>query len=157
MNIQSEYLRLQEITSTSQGWETVETAWMTALNEEKRDGHWYTGTSSKGDLVVGFAIDPITKHTILDTDSRDHSRAKRQMIGWLREKHKLSWDDAKFRPVMGWAGQILDFKFPCISMVDSRFMMCEGNIPSFLIELEQSIIDQGIGLPLNSLFMRHYE
>ena len=157
MNIQTEFLRLQEIAATSQGWDIVETAWMTAMNEEKRGDDWYSKSDSKGDLVVGFAIDPVTKHIILDTNSMDHSWAKNQMIKWLREKHKLSLDDAEYRPVRGWAGQILDFKFPCIFMADHRFMIHEESDPNFLSNLEQSLIDQGIGLPLSSLFMRHYE
>jgi hypothetical protein len=152
MDITTEYARLQTLASTPDGWETLEAAWNTAMGQEMRDGTWYNISASKGDLVVGFAIDPETKHHILDTISSNHSWAKDQMVDWLMKEHDLELEEAEWRPVKGWAGRILDFQFPCIFMADQRFITGNEIESELLLDLERSIVEQGIGLPLSSLF-----
>lgn len=153
MDIQSQYARLQDLAKTEEGWQKIESAWLTATNHEKRDGEWYSNGASRGDLVVGFAMDSKTMKTILGSDSFDHSKPMDQLVKLILRDEGISVDEVLERVMKGWAGIILDFNFPCIFMAHRRLMKFGDEEPNaLLIKLEQSILDQGLGLPITGLF-----
>jgi hypothetical protein len=72
------------------------------------------------------------------------------MVDWISKNEADEDIDAIMsRPIKGWTGNILNFEFPCILMGDSRLFSDQ----TLLKSLEEAILDQNIGLPLNHLFI----
>lgn len=148
-SIEIEFQRLTELSKSKEGWEEIENAWFTAINNEKIEGHWYSKGESKGSSVDGFAIDPITGHCII-CSSNDHSRAYFDMIDWIVENEStIDMEDIYHRPIKGWIGKILDFEFPCI-LVEGSCVYWDKDL---LIRVECLILKKEVGLPLNGLFL----
>jgi hypothetical protein len=134
---------------TKEGWKQIETAWYLACNHEERDGSWYKKGTSVGDKVEGFAIDPVTKKSCCGT-TYDHHWAHRKLYAELCTSEKdTSCTEIDDRIIDGWRGAILDFQVPCIFIANCRFF----HEPDFLKEIERSILEQKLGLPLSSLFL----
>lgn len=147
--IRTEYQRLVELSETSDGWKEIKSAWNLATNQNFVDGKLLCKGESNGALVKGFAIDSITKQCMTSC-STYHSRAYLDMVDWISKNEADEDIDAIMsRPIKGWTGNILNFEFPCILMGDSRLFSDQ----TLLKSLEEAILDQNIGLPLNYLFI----
>jgi hypothetical protein len=147
--IRTEYQRLVELSETSDGWKEIKSAWNLATNQNFVDGKLLCKGESNGALVKGFAIDSITKQCMTSC-STYHSRAYLDMVDWISKNEADEDIDAIMsRPIKGWTGNILNFEFPCILMGDSRLFSDQ----TLLKSLEEAILDQNIGLPLNHLFI----
>jgi hypothetical protein len=155
MNINSEFERLRRLIKTPKGFEQVEAAWNLVIGAEQDSGIWIKRRDSYGYRVVGFAIDPVTKEAIIDSDPMDHRRVYNQLVDSIRRQESLSIDDAEDRIIAGWAGRIMDFSFPCIFLAHWRFGQKDRKGIAFAEKLEREILRQEIGLLLNGLFMRH--
>ncbi len=151
-NIRTDYRRLVDLASTPEGWQQIETEWRMATNVNFVEGKMLARGESNSNMVRGFAIDPVTLHCMTSCATY-HSRAYMDMVDWIT-KNELNQDlDAVMsRPIKGWIGTILDFEFPCILMGDSRLFSNR----KLLDDLEEAILDQGFGLPLNKLYFEHH-
>lgn len=151
-NIRSEYQRLVDLASTPDGWQKVESEWRTATNVNFVEGKMLTRGESNSNMVRGFAIDPVTLRCMTSCATY-HSRAYMDMVDWIT-KNELNQDlDAVMsRPIKGWIGTILDFEFPCILMGDSRLFSNR----KLLDDLEEAILSEGVGLPLNKLYFDNH-
>lgn len=150
--IKTEYQKLVELASSPAGWKDIEREWHIATNLKLIEGKLQRGGESNGTLVKGFAIDPITKRCMTSCATH-HSRAYLDMVDWITKNEPSEDIDAvMMRPIKGWIGMILDFEFPCILMGDSRLF---SNRP--LLEMvEEAILNQGVGLPLNKLYFQNH-
>jgi hypothetical protein len=150
MNIQEEYERLVKLSETKEGWEKIDEAWNLACNRKKVEDYWLD-RESKGPLVEGFAIDPISKKYSIGTPS-NHYWAHCELYRVLSElEPNTSRIEIDGRIIKGWIGKILDFQYPCVFIASMRFF----EESEFLKEIEQSILVQEIGLPLSGLFIKH--
>lgn len=151
-NVRTEYQKLVDLASTPSGWERIETEWRTATNVKYDDGKLLSRGESNSNLVRGFAIDPVTKRCMTSCATY-HSRAYMDMVDWITKNESSEDIDAIMsRPIKGWIGSILDFEFPCILMGDSRLFSDR----TLLETLEEAILDQGVGLPLNKLYFQNH-
>ncbi len=149
-NIITEYQRLVELASTPTGWKEIEHAWRTATNVKFVEGKGLSRGESEGNLVKGFAIDPVTKRCMTSCATY-HSRAYLDMVDWItKNEPNEDIDVVMSRPIKGWTGMILDFEFPCILMGDARLF---SNRP-LLDVVEEAILSQSVGLPLNKLYIQ---
>lgn len=147
--ITNEYNDLKNLAATKSGWESIEMAWNTTIKMKKVDGNWYKIQASAGNLVEGFAIDSKTKKAFCGT-TLDHSWAYDQLYKHLMEVEPTTDNDKiEDRMIKGWRGKILDFENPCIFIACSRFFW----EPDFLKEIEESILEQELGLPLSRIFL----
>ncbi len=147
--IQTEYQQLVDFSKTSTGWKEIQSAWNLATNQNFVDGKLLSKGESNGALVRGFAIDSVTMQCMTSC-STYHSRAYLDMVDWISKNETTEDIDAIMsRPIKGWTGTILDFEFPCILMGDSRLFSDKALLKS----LEEAILDQNIGLPLNQIFL----
>lgn len=147
--IRTEYQRLVDFSKTSTGWKEIQSAWNLATNQNFVDGKLLGKGETNGVLVRGFAIDSLTKQCMTSC-STYHSRAYLDMVDWISKNEAAEDIDAIMsRPIKGWTGSILDFDFPCILMGDSRLFSDE----TLLKTLEEAILDQNVGLPLNRMFL----
>ena len=150
-NIRTEYQRLIELASIPSGWKEIEHAWRTATNVKFVEGKVLSGGESNGNLVKGFAIDSVTKRCMTSCATY-HSRAYLDMIDWITKNEPGEDIDAVMsRPIKGWTGKILDFEFPCILMGDTRLFSDR----SLLEMVEEAILSQSVGLPLNKLYIQN--
>lgn len=151
MNIRDEYARLEKLSRTDRGWGKISDAWFKACNYRKVVDGWQQRESA-GNKVEGFAIDSESKKFFCGTTS-DHGWASDRLYDHLyRVEDNVRYDDLYFRIIKGWRGSILDFGFPCIQLSDPRLF----HEPELLEELEEFILEQGVGLPLNRLFMKRH-
>jgi hypothetical protein len=150
-NIRTEYQRLVDLASTPSGWKEIEREWRTATNVNFVEGKLLSRGESNGNLVKGFAIDPVTKQCMTSCATY-HSRAYMDLVDWIT-KHEPDEDidTVMSRPLKGWTGTILDFEFPCILMGDSRLFSDKA----LLETVEEAILDQSVGLPLNKLYIKN--
>jgi hypothetical protein len=149
-NIRTEYQRLADLASTSSGWKEIEQEWRTATNVNFVEGKMLSRGESNGNLVKGFAIDPVTKHCMTSCATY-HSRAYMDMVDWItKNEPEEDIDVVMSRPIKGWIGKILDFENPCILMGDTRLF---SDI-TLLEMVEEAILNQGVGLPLNKLYFQ---
>lgn len=150
--IRNEYQRLVDLASTNAGWKEIERAWSLATNLKFVDGKLLCKGESDGSLIKGFAIDPVTKRCMTSCATY-HSRAYLDMVDWItKNESTIDIDAAMSRPLKGWIGTILDFEFPCILMGDVRLF---SDRP--LLELvEEAILSQNAGLPLNKLYIQNH-
>lgn len=150
--IRTEYQRLVDFASTHTGWKEIERAWSVATNLKFVDGKVLCKGESNGTLIKGFAIDPVTKRCMTSCATY-HSRAYLDMVDWItKNESNIDIDVAMSRPIKGWTGVILDFEFPCILMGDPRLF---SDRP--LLEMvEDAILNQNAGLPLNKLYIRNH-
>lgn len=147
--IQSEYQRLVEFSQTVHGWRQIEDSWTAVTNQKFVEGRLQRTGEANRAIVRGFAIDPVTRHCI-PSCSTHHSRAYLDMIDWIASKESIEDVDAIMdRPIKGWLGSILDFKFPCVLMGDPRLFSDNELLQS----VEDAILQQEIGLPLNRVFL----
>jgi hypothetical protein len=148
--IRSEYHRLVELASTPAGWKDIEREWQKATNLKFVEGKMTSRGDSSGDLVKGFAIDPITRHCMTSCATY-HSRAYLELVDWIiKNEPGADIDTVMTRPIKGWTGTILDFDFPCILMGDPRLFTDKP----LLDMVEEAILSQGVGLPLNKLYFQ---
>lgn len=156
MNIITEYKRLEAMASGTNGLKEIERAWMILTGyEQDKDGYWQSKTGSKGDGVLGFAIDPETTCYTIGTSPHNHPEAYITLSSMLIAKG-VDEDEAYDRILKGWSGKILDFTFPVIFMADMRLRKSQDDT-GLLERIEGSILDQGLGLPLNGFFRRLHE
>jgi hypothetical protein len=150
-NIRTEYQRLVDLASTPSGWKEVQHEWQIATNVKVVEGKLPTRGESSGNLVKGFAIDPVTKRCMTSCTTY-HSRAYLDMVDWItKNEPNEDIDVIMSRPIKGWTGTILDFEFPCILMGDTRLF---SDRP--LLEMvEEAILSQSVGLPLNKLYIQN--
>lgn len=151
-NIRTEYQRLVDLASTSSGWKEIEHEWRTATNVKFQEGKMLARGESNGTQVKGFAIDPVTKRCMTSC-AIYHSRAYMDMVDWItKNEPNEDVDVVMSRPIKGWIGTILDFEFPCILMGDTRLF---SDRP--LLEMvEEAILSQSVGLPLNKLYIQNH-
>jgi hypothetical protein len=149
-NIRAEYQRLVDLAITPPGWKEIESEWRNATNVNFVEGKMLSRGESNGILVRGFAIDPVTKRCMTSCATY-HSRAYLDMIDWIT-KHEPDEDIdvVMSRPIKGWVGTILDFEFPCILMGDTRLFSDRA----LLEMIEEAILSEGAGLPLNKLYFQ---
>ena len=149
-DIRTEYQKLVDLASTPEGWKQIEHEWRVATNVEYVEGKGLNRGEQKGSLVRGFAFDPVTKHYMTSCTTY-HSRAYMDMVDWItKNEPNEDIDVIMSRPIKGWIGTILDFEHPCILMGDSRLFFDNA-----LLELvEESILSQSVGLPLNKLYIK---
>ncbi len=150
-NIRTEYQRLVDLAITPSGWKEIEHEWLAATNVKFVEGKGLSRGESNGNLVKGFAIDPITKRCMTSCATY-HSRAYLDMVDWItKSEPNEDIDVVMSRPIKGWTGTILDFEFPCILMGDTRLF---SDRP--LLEMvEEAILSQSVGLPLNKLYIQN--
>ncbi len=150
-SIRTEYQRLVDLASTPSGWKEVQHEWQIATNLKVVEGKLPTRGESNGNLVKGFAIDPVTKRCMTSCTTY-HSRAYLDMVDWItKNEPNEDIDVVMSRPIKGWTGMILDFEFPCILMGDTRLF---SDRP--LLEMvEEAILSQSVGLPLNKLYIQN--
>lgn len=123
-----------------------------ATNVEFVEGKTLSRGASNGNLVKGFAIDPVTKKCMTSC-STYHSRAYMDMVDWItKQEPNEDIDVVMSRPIKGWIGTILDFEFPCILMGDARLFSDR----QLLETVEEAILDQSVGLPLNKLYFQNH-
>lgn len=123
-----------------------------ATNVEFVEGKALSRGASNGNLVKGFAIDPVTKQCMTSC-STYHSRAYMDMVDWItKQEPNEDIDVVMSRPIKGWIGTILDFEFPCILMGDARLFSDR----QLLETVEEAILDQSVGLPLNKLYFHNH-
>ena len=151
-NIRTEYQRLVDLASTPSEWKEIEHEWRNATNVKFTEGKMLSRGESNGNLVKGFAIDPVTKQCMTSCATY-HSRASSDMIDWIAKNEPNEDIDAVMsRPIKGWIGTILDFEFPCILMGDTRLFSDKA-----LLEMvEEAILSQDVGLPLNKLYIQNH-
>ena len=150
--IRTEYQRLVDLASTTAGWKEIEREWSIATNLKFVDGKLLSKGESNSTLVKGFAIDPVTKRCMTSCATY-HSRAYLDMVDWItKTESNVDIDAAMSRPIKGWTGTILDFEFPCILMGDARLF---SDRP-LLEAVEEAILSQNIGLPLNKLYIQNH-
>jgi hypothetical protein len=151
-NIRTEYQRLVDLASTPSGWKEIEREWHIATNVKFVEGKVLSRGESNSHLVKGFAIDPVTKRCMTSCATY-HSRAYMDMVEWITNNEPNEDIDAVMsRPIKGWIGTILDFEFPCILMGGTRLF---SDRP--LLEMvEEAILSQSVGLPLNKLYFQNH-
>lgn len=150
--IREEYQRLVDLASTPAGWKEIESAWRTATHVDYVDGKILRSGESSGNLVRGFAIDPVTKRCMTSCTTY-HSRAYMDMVDWImKNEPDEDVDTVMSRPIKGWIGTILDFENPCILMGDIRLFSNR----SLLETVEEAILSQEVGLPLNKLYFQNH-
>ena len=150
-NIITEYQKLVNLASIPSGWKEIEREWHVATNLKFVEGKLLSRGESNGNLVKGFAIDPVTKQCMTSCATY-HSRAYLDMIDWItKNEPDEDIDVVMSRPIKGWIGTILDFEFPCILMGDTRLFS-----DRLLLEMvEEAILSQSVGLPLNKLYIQN--
>jgi len=147
MDITTEYARLKALAATPEGWQEIERAWYEKLRDSK---------PREGRDTVGFAIDTETKRCIVDTNSLDHDRPRRELVALLKTEAGEPEEKVQFRVVKGWVFPMPGFAFPCIFMGSPRFMLGASTPNLELIEeLETALLEQGIGMSIAGMYMRH--
>ena len=150
-NIRTEYQRLLDLANTPSGWKEIEREWRAATNVKFVEGKILSRGDSNSSVVKGFAIDPVTKRCMTSCATY-HSRAYMDMVDWITKNEPNEDVDAVMsRPIKGWIGTILDFEFPCILMGGTRLF---SDRP-LLEMIEEAILTQGVGLPLNKLYFQN--
>lgn len=151
-DIRAEYQRLVDLASTPSGWKEIEREWRTATNVKFIEGKVLSRGESNATVVKGFAIDPVTKQCMTSCATY-HSRAYMDMVDWItKNEPDEDLDVVMSRPIKGWIGTILDFESPCILMGDTRLFSDRA----LLETLEEAILDQEVGLPLNKLYFENH-
>lgn len=75
------------------------------------------------------------------------------MVDWItKNEPDEDVDTVMSRPIKGWIGTILDFEYPCILMGDIRLFSNR----SLLETVEEAILGQEVGLPLNKLYFQNH-
>jgi hypothetical protein len=151
-DIRTEFERLKELLSTDEGWEQFDTLWMISSGYTKGgDGRWEKKFVGMGDMIAGFAIDPVTYQFKLGLPSPStHKRVRTDLWKILMDQKIDEYDRVAF----GHAHYLPEWNFPVINIYEIPYT----GIPftQVLSELEERVLELGIGLPIARLFQEKY-
>jgi len=148
VTIEEEFERLRLLAATKEGWRQLEDGWMRALNLP-----FPNITTQDYDLSLGFAIDAkfgTWLYEIGKPEDKSHGMARiRLRLKLLFDKELPVWHESDL--VEGRLANVIGWQFPFIYLM----RLWERN--EELSRIEAKLIEQGIGLPLNCLWIAHTE
>lgn len=138
-----EFERLKHVASTREGYESLNTAFMRALNWVKVGSGWRKINSSDGNSVAGFAIEPVTGEYEIGKPGLHHSqpfyilkrRLRRDYGGESNPGNNVC--DGRLAHLPAW-------KFP-LALISGGFTR------EALQDVESQIVEKQIGLPIRGL------
>jgi len=139
-----EFERLKRVASTREGYESLNTAFMRALNWVRVGNGWSKINGSDGDSVAGFAIESTTGEYEIGEIGRHHA----QPFLNLKRRLRRGYDDGEFRPSLnvsdGRLAHLPAWKFP-LALISGGFNR------EALKQVESKIVEKQIGLPIRGL------
>lgn len=143
MNPRQEFVRLQQLASTREGWEKLEQEFNNACDKH-----------ASGNIIAGVAIDTETmEYNQTPFGYHHHAASRDNLIKKCMERDHLDPSEAEDRVIGGYIVPVPSFKLPLV-MLGSWRILPRTTEPELLPKLEEFIITNNIGLPVNSLFLK---